>query len=399
MHGDCGYTALKCGPMGLAERSPAASGVWSTRWITAGGYDVLWYICPCIVTYALMYLHLGLGVATMTLWWAWVVVVDGPHVFGTISRTYLDRDEWQRRKALFLGALLWFTPGPIFVGVGIATGSRAPFHLFLLLASLWAYWHVVRQHYGFLALYQRKNGEPAGKDNPVDYWVFYLLMLAPLGCFMILNRQARVDVMQLSAVPSALEMQVLQLLQVAVIGALVVYATKEWTRWLRGEPLNAPKNLFLLSVVPVHLAVCMVPSIATNLHLLMFSVIVTFHHNVQYHGIVWFYNRNRYRGEGAREKYGPAATWVSANFWRYYLAGLGFTFLVRYSSWIFTGMEDIPGGPGPNPVSATTLGGGYTVSELAVAFWWGFAFHHYYLDQKIWRVSKDKRLRDDLEVR
>ena len=384
--------------MGLAERSPVAAGVVSSRWISAGGYDLLWYIGPCVATYLLMYLHLGLAVSVMALWWFWVVVVDGPHVFGTISRTYLDADEWRRRKGLLLGALLWFAPGPVAVGVGLATGSKQPYLLFLLFASLWAYWHVVRQHYGFLALYQRKNGEQAGRRNAVDWWVFYLLMLAPLGCFMILNAQARAEVLQLPAAPSGIELVILQVLQAVVVVALVVHAAKEWRRWLGGEALNVPKNLFLLSVVPVHLLVCMHPAIATDLHLLMFSVIVTFHHNIQYHGIIWFYNRNRYRGEGARERFGRAATWVSRNFWRYYLAGLTFTFGVRYSSWFFTGMEGIPGGPGPNVVSMTVLGSGYTIAELAVAFWWGFAFHHYYLDQKIWRVSADERLRGDLKV-
>ena len=130
----------------------------------------------------------------------------------------------------------------------------------------------------------------------------------------------------------------------------------------------------------------------------MFSVFVTYHHNIQYHGIVWYYNRNRYQVADARDRHGPVATWVSRNFWTYYLAGLAFTFVVRYSSWIFTGMENIPGGPGPNAISSTELGSLYTVSDLAVAFWWGFAFHHYYLDQKIWRVSKDQRLRSDLKV-
>ena len=47
--------------------------------------------------------------------------------------------------------------GPEIQGVPV-TGSNwhdPPF-------NLWAYWHVVRQHYGFLVLYQRKAGVQAG---------------------------------------------------------------------------------------------------------------------------------------------------------------------------------------------------------------------------------------------
>ncbi len=33
-----------------------------------------------------------------------------------------------------------------------------------------------------------------------------------------------------------------------------------------------------------------------------------------------------------------------------------------------------------------------------VGFVWGFALHHYYLDQKIWRVSRDSGLNRDLKL-
>ncbi|MEM7204014.1 MAG: hypothetical protein AAF628_27380 [Planctomycetota bacterium] len=369
----------------------------TAHWITDRRFDLLCYIAPCLASYLLLYANLALAVPVMFLWWLWVVVIDGPHVFGTISRTYLDAEEWRTRRPLLLGSLLWFLLGPAAVGIGVATGSRSPYQVFLLFASLWAYWHVVRQHYGFLCLYQRKNGEPAGRENALDYWLFYILMIAPLACFVLLNEQAR-DVVMLSALSRGQLDAAVTLARGAVFAALAVYVGKEWLRWQRGEPLNGPKNLLLLSVVPVHLVVCMYEPVATHLHLLMFSVAVTVHHNVQYHGIVWFYNRNRYRGEGARERFGPMATWVSRSFWVYYAIGLLFTFVVRYSSWIFTGMPEIPGGPGPNFISETRLGGSYSVAELAVAFWWGFAFHHYYLDQRIWRVSRDRQVQSGLRV-
>lgn len=61
-------------------------------------------------------------------------------------------------------------------------------------------------------------------------------------------------------------------------------------------------------------------------------------------------------------------------------------------------MQGIPGGPGPSWISATAIGSGYTISELAVVFWWGFALHHYYLDQRIWRVSRDRGVQRNLGV-
>ena len=128
----------------------------------------------------------------------------------------------------------------------------------------------------------------------------------------------------------------------------------------------------------------------------MVAVFVTFYHNIQYHGIVWFYNRNRYGKEDSGSRYGLAAK-VSHSFLTYYAAGLLFTLLYRYSNWALMGLQ-VPLAPGPNSISTAALGSDFTIADLAYVFWWGFAFNHYYLDQKIWRLSKDRRLTQDLKV-
>ena len=47
----------------------------------------------------------------------------------------------------------WPAPGWLFRG-------------FLVAAYLWAYWHLVRQHYGFLVLYRRRAGETDAARRP-----------------------------------------------------------------------------------------------------------------------------------------------------------------------------------------------------------------------------------------
>src|SRR5437868_4533037 len=53
--------------------------------------------------------------------------------------------------------LLWFQGSG---AAGPSQLSRAGwlFRSFLMFAYLWAYWHLVRQHYGFLILYRRRAG-------------------------------------------------------------------------------------------------------------------------------------------------------------------------------------------------------------------------------------------------
>jgi len=367
----------------------------STKWITSRNFDLLWYIGACITGYVMIYLNLGLGIPVLFLLWFWIISVDGPHVFGTISRTYLDPEEWKTRRKLFLGSLLWFLPGPLMLLAGITLDTPLPYFIFLAFAQLWAYWHVVRQHYGFLTLYQKKNGETSGKGNPIDYWMFYILMIAPFISFALRNPQAR-ELLRLPVTISGAEQYLIYVLHALIAIAICVYVIKEMRLAQQGLTWNLPKNLFLLACMPLHLFLFLHPYVSTHVDVRMVAVFVTFYHNIQYHGIVWFYNRNRYGKEDSGSRYGLAAK-VSHSFLTYYAAGLLFTLLYRYSNWALMGLQ-VPLAPGPNSISTAALGSHFTIADLAYVFWWGFAFNHYYLDQKIWRLSKDRRLTQDLKV-
>jgi hypothetical protein len=356
---------------------------------------LLWYISACITGYILIYLNVGFGVSALFLLWFWIVTVDGPHVFGTLSRTFLDREEWKSRRKLFLISLLWFLPGPLMLFGGVLLNNPFPFFLFIVFAQLWAYWHVVRQHYGFLTLYQKKNGEASGKTNPIDYWMFYILMLAPFISFLLRNPEAR-SLLGLSASITNVEHIAIFLLHAVIAVTLIFYVAKEVRLVQQGKPWNLPKNLFLLACMPLHLFLFLHPYISTHVDVRMVSVFVTYYHNIQYHGIIWFYNRNRYSADYQGERYGWASK-VSRSFLTYYAAGILFTLAYRYPNWFFMGLS-VPFSPGPNSISSFALGPHFTVADLAYVLWWGFALNHYYLDQNIWKLSKDRKLSTDLKI-
>jgi hypothetical protein len=46
--------------------------------------------------------------------------------------------------------------------------GRGPHFPFFFVAALWAYYHLVKQHYGFMVLYKKKNGDLARIDNALD---------------------------------------------------------------------------------------------------------------------------------------------------------------------------------------------------------------------------------------
>src|SRR5580693_1757647 len=87
----------------------------SKGWIIDQKDDLIWFIGSVIASYALLLANLKLGVPLMMLVWIWAIGFDGPHVFGTVSRTYADREERKKRARLLYGTLLLFLIGPLMV--------------------------------------------------------------------------------------------------------------------------------------------------------------------------------------------------------------------------------------------------------------------------------------------
>ncbi len=123
----------------------------------------------------MMVMLLGLKLDLVAVWFVWVIFVDTPHFFGTYARTLLDREERKRwGKLIILSTGMWLVgPAAVLLG-GIlhhwdVSWYQLPWKLFLGGFLFWAYWHVIRQHYGLLALYRRKHGETSRLDQQVDW--------------------------------------------------------------------------------------------------------------------------------------------------------------------------------------------------------------------------------------
>jgi hypothetical protein len=133
----------------------------SLRWIISARDDVIWFIGSVVSSYLLLFLYVWGIVPLIPMVAFWAILIDAPHVFGTFSRTYFDRTERHNRARLLWGSLLFFAIGPVLVLAGFG-------FVFLFVAALWAYYHLVKQHYGFMVLYKKKNGDLARVDNVLD---------------------------------------------------------------------------------------------------------------------------------------------------------------------------------------------------------------------------------------
>ncbi|HEX8501032.1 MAG TPA: hypothetical protein VF659_10635 [Pyrinomonadaceae bacterium] len=349
------------------EGASAARAV-SVRWIIGARDDLVWFIGSVWTSYALFALYVGGLVPLVPMVAAWAVFVDAPHIFATFSRTYLDREERRARSRLLRWSLLFFAAGPLAVVAGLG-------FLFFFVAALWAYYHLVKQHYGFMVLYKKKNSDLERADNFLDRAFLLLALTYPFVAF------AARDVEALSRVPpvlhgwlGALADALLALTAVAA----VAWAGRQAQRLLTGLPLDVPKYLLLAAAVPMHWVVLLTPMPHKPIAVV---AMLTVYHNLQYHRLVWFHNRKYARDADCRGRHG-AAEFVSRRLVHYVILG------VVFGLWYQVPRQYVNHAADPEAF----------LTQLASGFLWGYALLHYYLDSKIWRVRRDPSVGRALSV-
>jgi hypothetical protein len=350
-------------------------------WIINKKDDLIWFIGSVVASYAFLaanLLLLKLGLSVMIITWIWALGFDGPHVFGTVSRTYADNEERRKRAKLYYGTLSLFLLGPAMVVAGQFKlfGSDAWGPAFFFFASLWAYYHLVKQHYGFMILYKKKNDDLLEIDNLIDRAFILLGMTYPFVRFLTHSYAAkeRLEGMRLSPQSESIWWFETLVFSAFVI-SLVLFAGRQAQRVYLKQPVNIPKLLLLAAAMPMHWIVlrsleAVQPAAAGALAAV---ATLTIYHNLQYHRIIWFHNRNKYARE--RSKNYGAASVISKSVWSY----IGFAL-------VFGALYHIPH---------------YTIvkpDSFWMAFIWGGAFTHYYLDSKIWRVRRDAELNENLRM-
>lgn len=390
----------------------------SMRWIISGREDLIWFIGSVASSYALLVLYVTGLVPLLPMVAGWAILIDAPHVFGTLSRTYFDRSEWKTRKRLMLGSLGFFIVGPALVLLGFGFS-------FFFVAALWAYYHLVKQHYGFMVLYKKKNNDLAAVDNALDRLLLMFAFNYPFIAFIAGDADA------MARVPPFLRGGVNIVAAVLLAGTIVIgiaWLIRQVQRvWLQ-LPLNVPKYFLLAAAIPMHWVALLTPMAHKPIALV---AILTIYHNLQYHRLIWFHNQKytagsadassasarrslagssnvepegqslsapqggRAAGLGARTsrplereartdlriKYGPAAL-ISRRLLFYIAFGIIFGI-------IYQGPRQYLGYLGLQSAQSDSPAQLSLPIQLGIAFLWGYAFIHYHLDAKIWRVRRD----------
>ncbi|MGA2879464.1 MAG: hypothetical protein ABSG13_10975 [Bryobacteraceae bacterium] len=331
-----------------------------TNWIISRRDDLLWFIGPA----AISYLALGMmaaGFPITPIYLTWFLFVDGPHVMGTVTRTYLDKRE-RKRLGWFLWTIVPLTLiGPVMVWAGQSS-------LFYLFAVCWQHYHIAKQHMGFMMLWKAKNKERDPIDLKLDRWFMLSSTVLPLALFVIKTRLMDWRPLQWPA----------QLMEWAATAAYVIFAAiyvgHQVKKFRAGLPLNLPKLMLLSVLVPLQWIAFLYAARFGAEGILRAGITLGLFHSFQYHRLLWFHNKNRYSTPGASEQHGLAA---------YFARDLGYYILVALG--LHFALNVLPQAYFP------------AVQWLQAAIW-GIPFTHYMLDSKIWRVRGDKELAAALRI-
>jgi hypothetical protein len=356
----------------------------STGWIGGPRFDAFFFFGGGVLSVAAGLLMLARPATVLPLWFAWIWLVEGPHLCATWQRTYLDAGFRKQRPRLLATSLLWLVPGPLLLVVSWVSGEPGPFLLYLGFVALWSFHHAIRQYHGIQSIYQRLGGVDAA-TRKLDGRLLHGILWLAFALFLFTHPVNR-EMLGLAPQPGAGGRLVLTLLDWVLALAVLAWAALLFARWRRGAAVKA--GLFGLGVAAgtmlftffvVGLREPLLAGAMTTEQVFMAATLVGgILHGLQYLGIVIATERRRaFAG----------ATTLAARLGK--APRLAYAAMVA-ASLLYVALN-VARGAAPVPTFDNPA-----VAQMFLALYWGLFCHHFWLDQKIWHPSRDARLRTEL---
>ena len=344
-----------------------------SHWIVSARADILWFsVGGAASAYIFWALWRFTHIPLLLLVGIWAVVFDETHGFATISRTYLDAEERQRHGKWLWGSLaFFFAIGPLLFLFRLGD--------FLELATvIWGYYHVFKQHYGFMMMYKKKNRDFLPEDMKLDKIFFAVAFYFPFLTYPLHSKEGAA--LLPFPIPVRLAAGYEDTLLFAVILVTLAYVVRQVKKWRQGVDINWPKQLLFASAIPVNWVL-----FRSAMPLLGVYAAVTIFHNVQYHRLVWFYNQNKYaKDPQAARKYG-LATLVNARWVTYVAAAALYAFI----------FDVVPRFVLRDGVGLMNIG---MRNHIIFYFFAAPGLLHYWVDGHIWKVRSDPTLKTYLQL-
>ncbi|RAJ06799.1 hypothetical protein LX64_01926 [Chitinophaga skermanii] len=345
-------------------------------WVYAAWLDSIFILSPpflalaCIALFPQVFIN-GNSSVNVAWWVILVLFIDVAHVYATIYRTYFDRATLAARPRVFLLVPLcaWL------VGVGLYICG--PLVFWRVLAYL-AVYHFIRQQYGFLRIYSRKEkqSKPAQLlDNLTIYatTIYPLLYWHVKGPF-VFNWFVEGDFFYW---PLQL---VLPVANVMYIALLVAYVIKEVVSSIKEKAFNIPKQLLVLGT-----GMSWYFGIVYFKGDLTFTLLNIISHGIPYMALIWVHGRKQYYQPSSSKgflkhifsNYGIVLFLGIIAVLAFVEEGLWDGFVWREHTQFFSVFQSLP-------VLEDNLWMAVVVPLLAIP-----QITHYVLDGFIWRMKKD----------
>lgn len=372
----------------------------------------------------------------------YAVLFDVRHFFPTYSRTLFDKQFMKENRKWFIPSWVLIIAIPIIAFALLSQGTFRSFNSFVVLAFILrltyvlGFYHLIKQNWGFMAIYKKKHNEP---EDGSDRWEKLLLLSGSFLPFVNLSKVAPVwfggD--KYAFTPGEKEMQYVIDLWLTMgnacfivgifflligfvfnsapqykfvsrnIGLFLVF-TFLLIRWVissGAEQALSYLMIILLIIFVVSLFLVVKRTIDKKIHnpekwMVLISTLVLYNgilflpienkfilamaitipHNIQYLAFTKVFNKRFY--ENSTKDHG-FATVLAKKATVFFVLSVLYAFLFESTR---TGIKYIP---------SSSEDFDYYRNMVAV-FFVGMVLHHYYLDAVIWRVRKDKELSDQV---
>lgn len=358
----------------------------ASNWIISKSVDLRFLIGSVLLSFAMFFLAYLEFLGAVAIWFWWNIVFDSPHFYATYVRTFFDSKQFKQKKLLFGSSFIFFLIGPGVIAISLyfkslsSFNERLPFVIFVSLFNLWAYWHLVRQHFGLIVLYRKKAEEKTG--FLVDKWTFHLLMASSLVFYAVSHSETAMQFQFLEKIITLDHVKDLSVITAGV--SFLIFASWQLQSWLKKNIINVPKCFLFIAASGLHLFVCM-SKLSLTMPLIVFIPVLGVFHNVQYQALVWFYSQKSYH---TSEKQGGYSKFLTKNLSLYIGIGIVVSFLLHHANCFFGAYSCWFSEPNYNQI----LDSSFIWGDLLFSFVLGVPMQHYFLDQNIWKFSKDNFL-------
>lgn len=361
-------------------------------WVRNSKFDLSLISGGAIISFTIVFILLHKPLYIPLFFWIWISLFEGTHIWATISRTYFDKEFALNNKRLLLTSLIFFIIPYIILELN-ASSKSLPFNsIYTFCIFIWALFHIARQHYGFISIYSNKINLPPKIKQKVCLSLYSAIVIPQLYYLFTLRLPnfvfhylPRVNVVQAQFFIA----KILIYLSLISLLAVLIFLFRFYETYKK-------RSLAILNYIIICFLFysCMYyyithqdnfyqSALGINLFLLV-TIMNSLFHNIQYHAFIWHYSQKRYK-DSTFQNYGLASL-INKKTTHYLLFCL-VTCCISY--FIASNL-----GLWPNHEGFIET---QKFSQLSYILFFGLVSHHFYVDQKIWKPSKQKELNDYLK--